>query len=132
MSRKERFRNYGGFISSSPPTLTVSGWVSGVPFTTHFCFPPRVYPTGFGPSSTWNCSCGQTWVSEGLRVHPDYGYPVAASRNDTAVGPVRWKPIGQGSTLAQPGEIALQAECLYDFRALGDVLLPLLRERLGR
>lgn len=130
MRRKERrYLTYDGFISSSA-LAGLPGWVNAVPFTTHYCFPPRVYPTGYGPGSTWSCGCGQGWVSEGLRVHPEYGYPAAAARNDTALGPVLWKPIGHGSTLASPAEIKMQAECLYDFRALGDVLMPFLRERL--
>lgn len=91
----------------------------------HLCWPPYQYPTGTGPGSQWECYCGGRWEAWGIQRRGDY--PINPNRSDAFVGPARWVWAGgvKGIACALPLEVEAG---LYDWRVLGDVVVPLLEK----
>jgi len=102
-----------------------------------------MYPTddrgrNLGPGSEYICpslGCGSVWVAHGIRiVNDDETWPYKSSERTTQLGVLFWTcpewnkevfPLDDGAIFSPAYE-----EGLYDFRSLGDYVVPALRALL--
>lgn len=111
-----------------PRGTVESGWAAPV-YVGHLCWPPRQYPTGYGPDSVWRCGCGVEWRAEGMRQIPGSTYPLRPGREDAFAGPWRWlyqRGIKNGPWICS---LSFTEEMgMYDWRTSDMVVLPLLQD----
>ena len=103
----------------------------------HLCMPPRMYPTdengkNLGPGSEYCCpqrGCRSVWLAHGIRiVNDDENWPRGSIERTTSLGVLFWTAIEWNKETFEMADGTLfgpsYEEGLYDFRSLGDYLVP--------